>query len=87
MNGPALIRHHGIVLAPIEATARTVRVGDVLVIGSADRTVRDMRRMSGDRRHVLFTEGGSHIIGPGPVLVFRPQTPPQLVPRPSGRRR
>ncbi|MGW7517593.1 hypothetical protein ACWGJ2_18580 [Streptomyces sp. NPDC054796] len=68
-------------------TARTVRVDDVLVVGSAYRTVGDLRAVGRDRRHLLFVDGSTLVIGPEPLLVLRPQTLHQFVPHPSGWRR
>ncbi|GAB2791597.1 hypothetical protein GCM10027091_24590 [Streptomyces daliensis] len=74
-------------VAPVDVTARTVRVDDILVVGSAYRTVGDLRAVGQNRRHLLFVDGSTLVIGPEPLPVLRPQTPRQLVPRPSRRRR
>ncbi|MBR7676821.1 hypothetical protein KDA82_28210 [Streptomyces daliensis] len=74
-------------VAPVDVTARTVRVDDILVVGSAYRTVGDLRAVDRDRRHLLFVDGSTLVIGPEPLPVLRPQTPRQLVTRTSGWRR
>ncbi|GAB2792799.1 hypothetical protein [Streptomyces daliensis] len=74
-------------LAPVEVTARTVRVDDIHVVGSAYRTVEDLRAVGRERRHLLFADGSTLVIGPEPVRVLRPQTPRQLATRRAGCRR
>ncbi|GAB2822950.1 hypothetical protein [Streptomyces daliensis] len=68
-------------LAPVEVTARTVRVGDILVVAGAYRAVEDLRAVGCERRHLLFVDGSTLVIGPEPLPVLRPQTPHQLVTR------
>ncbi|MGW7515655.1 hypothetical protein ACWGJ2_08675 [Streptomyces sp. NPDC054796] len=62
-------------------------MGDICVVGCAYRTVGDLRAVGRERRHLLFADGSTLVIGPEPVRVLRPQALHQLVARRAGWRR
>ena len=57
---------------PVTVLPHTVRIGDIIRVRGTNRSVRDMRFVSGGAKRLILDGGGTYTLGLGePVLVFR----------------